>query len=221
MPPDLTPAAQAREYPARPTATPSGSRRPSARYRNTVEILATARAVVAADAYDDVDVAADSGERDVEVVRHGDLPTTGTYGSTEEHDDALLWDLQALGDRGVAWSEVAVLCQTNDETKEYARRLNAAGVPTVLLSSAKAGASDAVQVGTWFRSKGMEFSHVFLPQVDRPTMLLTGADELAQQEKAELLRRTLYVAMTRARDTLWVGRCVSAGALPDGSNGRR
>ncbi|MCW2620680.1 MAG: hypothetical protein JWL64_282 [Frankiales bacterium] len=37
-------------------------------------------------------------------------------------------------------------------------------------------------------------------------MLLTGAGKPAQEEKAELLRRTLYVAMTRARDTLWTGR---------------
>ena len=46
---------------------------------------------------------------------------------------------------------------------------------------------------------------MFLAQCDRETMLLTGAGEAARAEKAELLRRTLYVAMTRARDTLWVG----------------
>lgn len=182
-------------------------------YRNTVEILATARAVVAADAYDDLDVVVDQGERDVEVVRHGELPSVGIYPSVREHDGALLWDLQVLGGRGVDWAEVAVLCQTNDEARGYARLLAAAGVPTALLSSRTAASSDAVQVGTWFRAKGMEFAHVFLPQVDRPTVLLTGAGEPAQQEKAELLRRTLYVAMTRARDTLWVGR---VGTCDDG-----
>lgn len=178
-------------------------------YRNTVEILAAARAVVAADGDEDLDVMTESGERDVEVVRHGELPSTGTYATVREHDDALLWDLQGLGDRGIPWSEIALLCQTNDEARDYARTLKAAGVPTVLLSSSKAVTADAVRVGTWFRSKGMEFAHVFLPQVDRQTMLLTGAGALAQQEKAELLRRTLYVAMTRARDTLWAGRVAS------------
>lgn len=182
-------------------------------YRNTVEILAAARALVAADAYDDVDVAADSGERDVEVVRHGALPTNDTYDSVEQHDEALLWDLQTLGDRGVPWSEIGLLCQTNDEARTYAARLKEAGVPAVLLSSAKVEGSDAVRVGTWFRSKGMEFAHVFLPQVDRQTMLLTGAGATAQEEKAELLRRTLYVAMTRAGDTLWVGRVRRGGAV--------
>ncbi len=180
-------------------------------YRNTVEILATARSLLAADAYDDVDVAADSGDRDVEVVRHGDLPTNDTYDSVEQHDEALLWDLQTLGDRGVPWPEIGLLCQTNHEARTYASRLKGAGVPAVLLSSANVAESDGVRVGTWFRSKGMEFAHVFLPQVDRPTMLLTGAGATAQEEKAELLRRTLYVAMTRARDTLWVGRVRGPG----------
>lgn len=175
-------------------------------YRNTVEVLAAARAIVAADRYDDVDVSSDTGERDVQVVRHGDLPTTDIYDSIDNHDAALLWDLQALADRGARWSDMAVLCQTNDTADRYAKLLADAGVPSVLLKSAKAVSADAVKVGTWFRSKGMEFPHVFLPQVDKTTLLLTGAGAKAQDEKAELLRRTLYVAMTRARDTLWVGR---------------
>jgi hypothetical protein len=179
-------------------------------YRNTVEILAAARAVVAGDGYDDLDVVAEPGERDVEVIRHGELPTTGCFSSVQAHDEALLWDVQALGARGVDWSEVAVLCQTNDEAKTYAEMLDAAGVPSVLLKSSGALTREGIRVGTWFRSKGMEFAHVFLPQVDRQTMLLTGAGPEARDEKAELSRRTLYVAMTRARDTLWVGRVAAS-----------
>jgi superfamily I DNA/RNA helicase len=86
--------------------------------------------------------------------------------------------------------------------------LTAQAVPTVLLKSDRANA-EGVKVGTWFRSKGMEYAHVFLPQIDRTTMLHTGAGQLARDEKAELMRRTLYVAMTRARDTLWTGQLLS------------
>jgi hypothetical protein len=175
-------------------------------YRNTVEVLATARAVVVGDAYEDLDSSPDAGDRDVEVVRHGELPTVGAFETVEDHDAALVWDVRSFDGRGVEWRDVAVLCQTNDEAKRYASLLDRAGVPAVLLASEPAPSEDGVRVGTWFRSKGMEFSHVFLPQVDRPTRLLTGAGPSAELEKAELLRRTLYVAMTRARDTLWVGR---------------
>ena len=174
-------------------------------YRNTVEILATARSVVAQDGYDDLEAAAPPDES-VEVVRHGELPVTSSYESLDEHDAALLWDLQARVARGGRWADVAILCPTNDLAKRYVELLEAADIPAVLLKSASAASSDTVKVGTWFRSKGMEFPHVFLPQADRSTMLLTGAGEQARQEKAELMRRTLYVAMTRARDTLWIGR---------------
>jgi hypothetical protein len=175
-------------------------------YRNTVEILATARAIVLDDTYDDGDLVAEPGERDVEVVRHGELPSTGHYRSEQEHDQALLWDLRAAADRGAPWSDIAVLCQTNDLAERYAKLLAGEGVPCALLKSTSAVGADAVKVGTWARSKGMEFPHVFLPLVNRTSQLLTGAGKLAEEEKAELLRRTLYVAMTRARDTLWVGR---------------
>ncbi len=175
-------------------------------YRNTVEVLATARALVVADGFEDLDNSASSGERDVEVIRHGHLPTVGVFDSLDNHDAALVWDLQSLGARGVEWRSAAVLCQTNEEAERYQRVLVGAGVPAVLLKDEPAPGDDAVRIGTWFRSKGMEFGHVFLPHVDRATRLLTGAGPSAEQEKAELLRRTLYVAMTRARDTLWVGR---------------
>ncbi len=175
-------------------------------YRNTVEILAAARAVVARDGYEDLDVRVLEADTSVEVVRHGELPSTGRYTSLEEHDAALLWDLSALIDRGARPSDIAVLCATNTLAETYARFLTTHGVPAVLLKNDRGAVPDGVKVGTWFRSKGMKYAHVFLPQIDRTTLLPTGGGQLAQDEKAELMRRTVYVAMTRARDTLWTGQ---------------
>lgn len=174
-------------------------------YRNTVEILAAARAVVAHDGYDDLDARIAEPDLAMEVVRHGELPSTGRFGSLEEHDAALLWDMLALLDRGIRPSDIAVLCATNALAESYAQTLKRSGVPAVLLKNDRA-VVDGVKVGTWFRSKGMEYAHVFLPQINRTTLLHTSAGQLAQDEKAELVRRTLYVAMTRARDTLWTGQ---------------
>jgi hypothetical protein len=183
-------------------------------YRNTVEILATARAVVAQDGYDDLDVTATAGDRPVDVVRHGVLPVSASYESLQEHDAALLWDLQALADRDVPWAQMAILCQTNRMAQAYADLLAESGIPGVLLKSSRSTEADAVRVGTWFRSKGMEFPHVFLPQADQVSMLFTGGGAEARQEKEELMRRTMYVAMTRARDTLWVGRLQFSAGRP-------
>jgi ATP-dependent exoDNAse (exonuclease V) beta subunit len=126
----------------------------------------------------------------------------------------MLWDLHALADRNVPWSQMAVLCQTNSMADQYASLLGRSDIPVHLLKSKKAQPADAMQIGTWFRSKGMEFPHVFLPQADHVSMLVTGGGAQARQEKDELMRRTMYVAMTRARDTLWVGRLlVPAGRV--------
>ncbi len=169
-------------------------------YRNTVEVLAAARGVLTAvDADHDEDP--DSGT--VEVVRHGALPDIADYTGAAEHDLALLWDLQAHRDRGGRWSDVAVLCRTRQECQGYARILHRARVPSVLLADPH-GSEDAVRVGTWARSKGLEFAHVYLPRV---------APSVLDAEQASLERRQLYVAMTRARDTLWVGRVAALGSV--------
>lgn len=180
-------------------------------YRNTVEVLAAAKAVVMNDSYDDLDLLGQDGDRDTEVVRHGDVPVVAVFDSLAEHDAALLWDIEGLLARGVPASSIAVLCQTNALAEEYAAVLAGAQVPTALLKDGPGDADDAVIVGTWFRSKGMEFPHVFMPQADRRSKLITGGGEAAEAEKAELFRRQQYVAMTRARDTLWVGRLSQSG----------
>jgi superfamily I DNA/RNA helicase len=61
-------------------------------------------------------------------------------------------------------------------------------------------------VGTYQRAKGLEFSCVFLPEHDRavPPQRASETDD-AYRERAELQRRQLSVAMTRARDRLWLG----------------
>jgi superfamily I DNA/RNA helicase len=53
-------------------------------------------------------------------------------------------------------------------------------------------------VGTWASSKGLEFKHVFLPSY--------GIDVGPDPAAADRWKRSLFVAMTRARDTLWLGR---------------
>lgn len=177
-------------------------------YRNTVEVLATAKAIVQADQYDDLDTVGESGDRDVEVVRHGEIPTNVVYADRDEHDAALLWDLQALSDRLGSWTGIALLAPTNYVVAEYDELLRSKGIPTVLLKDkALKPGLDAVVLGTWFRSKGMEYPHVFLPEVNR--WPIDSVDPEERAEKEELYRRTLYVAMTRARDTLWVGRVPS------------
>jgi superfamily I DNA/RNA helicase len=171
-------------------------------YRNTVEILATAHNVRVEDVFE-----GDAGGGAVEVVRHGDVPMDVTFGSAGEHDDALVWDLRALLDKGAAPRGIAVLCPTNAIVETYVRRLTAEGIPAAAVTKRSGVAmNDTVSVATWHRSKGLEFAHVFIARAER-------ASEGEASDDAERVardRRTLYVAMTRARNTLWVGRVARA-----------
>ena len=66
--------------------------------------------------------------------------------------------------------------------------------------------SDAVKVGTIKRSKGLEFTEVLVVRTP-PHLVQAGVvdpDEAAAERRL-LQRRELYVAMTRAREGLWVG----------------
>lgn len=74
------------------------------------------------------------------------------------------------------------------------------GIPVELLTDYAGRTTDAVKVGTFKRAKGLEFKVVFLPRFhDRPPSAAT-------QDAVALDRRERYVAMTRARDVLWIGQ---------------
>jgi superfamily I DNA/RNA helicase len=62
-----------------------------------------------------------------------------------------------------------------------------------------------VKVGTYHRAKGLEFAHVFIPDLHQtPRPRAVSETEDAVQERCELEHRQLFVAMTRARDGLWL-----------------
>ncbi|MEE1788690.1 3'-5' exonuclease [Streptomyces sp. SP17BM10] len=84
-------------------------------------------------------------------------------------------------------------------------------MPVVSLEQYEGRPVEAVKIGTYRRAKGLEFKHVYLPCHDQA--LQSGADEGAEvaAEHAELARSRLFVAMTRARDTLWLGSVMPSG----------
>jgi superfamily I DNA/RNA helicase len=83
--------------------------------------------------------------------------------------------------------------------------LQEAGLPVIKLTEYDGGSSDGIKVGTIKRAKGLEFKQVLLPDVRRDAVAPAPAAEGADRERWTLLRRELYVGMTRARDGLWLG----------------
>ncbi|MFE6835905.1 UvrD-helicase domain-containing protein [Streptomyces sp. NPDC057705] len=179
-------------------------------YRNSKQILDAALAVVADDAFEDLDGLRTPGRRDVDLTYHEGDVVRVTRPTVEAQDGELLDALRALPDGAPA--DTALLCPSMRAVGHYQRLLTQAGIPVCQLEHYDGHAVDAVKLGTYRRAKGLEFKNVFLPQHDAVFANGTAADtaggtETAQtaRERAELLRSQLFVAMTRARDLLWLG----------------
>lgn len=164
--------------------------------------------VVEDDEFDDGDEALEPGRRHIEVTREGTPPTRMRFDSVDDHDIALAADIEAAMDNGCGPGDVAVLVPTNKLVVEYAGRISKIGLTTQRLEQYDGHPNSHVKVGTYSRAKGLEFKRVYLPRLDpagvgekrRP-----GEDDDTYAERLALLRRRLFVAMTRARDALWLG----------------
>ncbi|QLE75241.1 NERD nuclease [Streptomyces rectiverticillatus] len=174
-------------------------------YRNAKEILDAALAVVADDSFDDIDGTPTAGRRDVDLAYGDGRVTRCTAATRAEHDEALLAALHALGPE--AWPDSAVLCRTGTERERYRRLLTRAGIPAITLEQYDGRPVPGVKLGSYHRAKGLEFKHVHLPDHDAPAAAGAGdgTDDGVARERRELHRSQLFVAMTRARDTLWLG----------------
>ncbi|WP_423924195.1 UvrD-helicase domain-containing protein [Frigoribacterium sp. 2-23] len=178
-------------------------------HRNTAEILAFANGAVAGDEYTDIE---GSGQRldGVETVtRSGPAPTLNRFSSWPAHDAALVWRVRDVVKLvGTSWGDVGVLAATHWQVNKTKEALVAAGIPVMPLDRYDGRPVDAVKIGTVKRAKGLEFKQVLLARVE-PALLATGAPPASvsetDRERRDLDRRELYVAMTRARDGLWVG----------------
>ncbi|MER7822481.1 UvrD-helicase domain-containing protein [Streptomyces sp. NPDC096097] len=183
-------------------------------YRNSKQILDAALAVVADDAFEDLDGLRTSGRRDVDLTYHDGDVVRVTRPTADAHDRDLLDALRSLPDG--ARADTALLCPSMRTLGHYRRLLTQEGIPVCQLEHYDGRAVDAVKLGTYRRAKGLEFKNVFLPRYDAVPgqgtpagpaagpAIGTGTSETAR-ERAELLRSQLFVAMTRARDLLWLG----------------
>jgi hypothetical protein len=178
----------------------------SRNYRNGGRILRYALAVVAGDRYDDLDSDPVAGSRDLEAARPGGTVVEVTGGRITQAA-RLCEHIRKLHHRdGVRYGDMAVLAPGNTAAARWRKVLAGGGIPVIALEEYQGTPCDQVKVGTFHRAKGLEFGQVFIP--DRhayPRPRLPHESDDAYRERAELERRVLFVAMTRARDGLWLG----------------
>jgi superfamily I DNA/RNA helicase len=175
-------------------------------YRNGSEILKAALEVVSGDDFTDLDVETDTGSRSYETERPGGVVRRFPSVDQRSQRAELIADLKIQLDNGVRPGDIGLLVCSTSLVGTWITHLEAAGIPTQSLEHYTGASTTGVKVGTYQRAKGLEFAQVYVPSVDsaitRPSDNET-ADML--RERNELERRCLFVAMTRARDRLWLG----------------
>jgi superfamily I DNA/RNA helicase len=175
-------------------------------YRNGAKILQHALAAVGADPFDDLDTAPVDGDRTVRAARAGGVVIRAEASDATSQRHALLSHLQDLRAQRARYGDVAVLVASNQAARRWRDALRAASIPVMLLTNYDGTREDAVKVGTFERSKALEFAHVLIPDSDTvPGPRRPRESAQAYAERCEHERRRLFVGHTRARDSLWLG----------------
>jgi type II secretory pathway pseudopilin PulG len=166
-------------------------------YRNTRQILDSARDLVADRAFTDLDTVAEPGRQEVQIlrdgppVRHADAP----------HPRGLVLQLRLAMRRdaaeGIRSGDMAILCHTRAAVAYFTRALTARDVSLTPLDKWNGEPDDNVKIGTINRAKGLDFAAVYLPHLD-------AADPDDIEAENRYVQRE-YVARTRPRDRLWIG----------------
>jgi hypothetical protein len=174
-------------------------------YRNGERILRYALTVVAGDQFDDLDADPVGGQRDLQAARPGGTVVEVTGGRVAQ-GARMCEHIRKLRDQGVRYGDMAVLAPGNTIAARWRDVLAGGEIPVIALEVYTGTRRDQVKVGTFHRAKGLEFAHVFIPDRDRyPRPRSAAESDGAYRERTELERRVLFVAMTRARDGLWLG----------------
>lgn len=178
----------------------------SRNYRNGEEIVRAAVQIVGDDDFADLDVERDSAARALVTERRGGIVRRFPSVDRRSQRAELIADLLIQLDSGVRPSDIAVLTPRVADAHDWRSVLSEAGVPTIDLASYDGRTVDGVKVGTYQRAKGLEFAQVYIPDSQSAITAPHGAQTAESlRERNELERRCLFVAMTRARDRLWIG----------------
>lgn len=129
-------------------------------------------------------------------VRRGEKPTIRRFDSSKAETDWIVDQLRTDEDP----DSIGLLLPSNSAVDRWVRVLREAEIPAVKLIDWSGRPAPGVKIGTYHRSKGLEFKRVILPGLDSsyPWAGESDADAFLTQGSV------LYVAMSRARDQLTI-----------------
>lgn len=177
-------------------------------YRNSAEIIRAARAVAGDQVVDDLGDEFTRSDAPTEAVRNGGLPIIVRCRGHDQELRFIADEVRRItGDGTIGRGDIAVATATGKQAQRVLSVLQRARIPALRLEDYDGRPDDRVKVGTHFRIKGLEYKVVLLPFLgagDFPLPRAAGkSPEEYEEEQARAISQ-LYVAMTRARDQLYV-----------------
>lgn len=177
-------------------------------YRNTGEIIRAAMAVAGDAAVDDLGDEYKRGEAEADAIREGVRPAVLLCDGFVDELDEVVGRITSLVSSGtIGFGDIAVCVATNAQAQAAQAGLQQRGIQVIELTKYEGTPVDRVKVGTHHRVKGLEFKVVFLPGLGAADFPRTQAPGQPEDEYAEVVAMAmsqLFVAMTRARDGLFL-----------------
>jgi len=181
-------------------------------YRNTHEILRAAHRVVAGLSFDDMDDQASEAPEPEFSVRQGQVPILRRFATPE---DELCWAMEEIArlrtSNGYQDRDFVLLYRWRKPYQDLIETLLPSQFPEVqmveLQRDAETYFGPGVKYSTFDSAKGLEFKVVFVLGVTDGLCVPRDDWNLQGEELEDYLareRRRLYVAMTRARDFLYL-----------------
>lgn len=185
-------------------------------YRTTRQILNWSLRLIVGDKFDDLD----EGEETLFGYRsatEGSEPEIDAYADFGAELVGLVKTVRGWREAGVEPAEIGVCARTNTTAEQARGALASAGLP-----AAKSGSgTDEIHVGSMHGMKGLEFRCVAMIDLSAgsvpPASAITPAedDPLGHAQDLQRERCLLYVAATRARETLYMSHTGQLTPLMD------
>lgn len=176
-------------------------------YRNTQQILRAAYAMVKNNHFNDLDDEESVVEEPEYSPRNGELPVIKGFQKTEDEIEWVKQEITRLKqEKGLKDKDFAILYRWRSPYQELLSKILRYPV-TEIKKDPETYFGSAIKISTFDSAKGLEFKVVFLVGVTDATKVPKddlSLEGIALEEYLKHERSRLFVAMTRARDLLYI-----------------
>ncbi len=182
-------------------------------YRTTEPIKRAAVSVVKGIDYDDMDGGKENMNGYVSLIHEGEVPQYQMVDDANAEVEQVMEWIKECQNSNIKLSEICIAAPSLNLLKDIQTRLHHDGTDYRILKGAqKQGSTNGINLCTLHSLKGLEFRVIILSGINErnipskvtATYPFSGMDKTAQKEYLSSRRSLLYVAITRARQLVYM-----------------